>query len=45
MGSDLRDADLRGADLRRTLFLTRPQLAAARTDPATRVPSHLSLPN
>ncbi|SEO44629.1 pentapeptide repeat-containing protein [Trujillonella endophytica] len=38
LGADLRGADLRGADLRGVLFLTRPQVAAARTDGATRVP-------
>ena len=31
LGADLRDADLRGARLDGALFLTRPQLAAART--------------
>ncbi|MEW1952423.1 pentapeptide repeat-containing protein [Terrabacter sp. NPDC080008] len=31
LGADLRDADLRGARLEGALFLTRPQLAAART--------------
>jgi hypothetical protein len=31
LGADLRDADLRGTRLDGALFLTRPQLAAART--------------
>ncbi|MGY1744362.1 pentapeptide repeat-containing protein [Blastococcus sp. SYSU D00695] len=39
LGADLRATDLRGADLRDALFLTRPQVAAARTDGATRVPA------
>lgn len=36
LGADLRGADLRGSDLRDALFVTRPQLAAARTDASTR---------
>jgi hypothetical protein len=39
LGADLRGADLRGADLRDVLFLTRPQVAAARTDDTTRLPT------
>jgi hypothetical protein len=38
IGADLRGADLRGADLRGALFLTGPQLAAARTDSSTKLP-------
>ena len=38
LGADLRDADLRGSDLREALFLTRPQVAAARGDGRTRLP-------
>jgi Pentapeptide repeats (8 copies) len=38
LGADLRGADLRGTDLSRTLFLTRFQLRAGRTDAATLVP-------
>ena len=34
LGADLRDADLRGSRLDAALFLTRPQLAAARPGPA-----------
>nr|WP_098485573.1 pentapeptide repeat-containing protein [Georgenia soli] len=39
LGADLRDADLAGADLTGALFLTQPQLDAARGDDATRLPS------
>ncbi|MGY1741827.1 MULTISPECIES: pentapeptide repeat-containing protein [unclassified Blastococcus] len=42
LGADLRGADLRGADLGDALFLTRPQVAAARTDAATRLPGGLT---
>ncbi len=42
LGADLRAADLRGADLRDALFLTLPQVAAARTDGATRLPEGLA---
>jgi hypothetical protein len=41
LGADLRAADLRGADLGRSLFLTQPQLDAARGDAATTVPAAL----
>lgn len=44
IGADLRDADLAGADLRDALFLTQPQLDAARGDAATRLPAGLSRP-
>ncbi len=44
LGTDCRDTDLRGADLTGALFLTRPQLAAARGDAATRLPGHLDRP-
>jgi uncharacterized protein YjbI with pentapeptide repeats len=44
MGADLRAADLQGADLSSAIFLTRPQLAAAKGDGATRVPPHLERP-
>nr|WP_243716328.1 pentapeptide repeat-containing protein [Actinomadura darangshiensis] len=44
IGADLRDADLRGADLTGALFLTRPQLASARGDAATRLPAGLDRP-
>jgi len=44
LGADLRDADLSGADLRTTLFLTQPQLAAARGSGATVLPPALRRP-
>jgi hypothetical protein len=44
LGADLRAADLRGADLTGALFLTRPQVAAARGDGATRLPAALERP-
>jgi len=39
LGADLRGADLSGADLTDALFVTQPQLTAARGDAATRLPS------
>jgi hypothetical protein len=44
LGADLRAADLRGTDLRNCLFLTPPQLEAARGDPATSIPATLGRP-
>ncbi len=44
LGADLRGADLRGADLTGALFLTRPQVAAARGDATTRLPAALEHP-
>jgi hypothetical protein len=44
LGADLRGADVRGADLSTGLFLTRPQVEAARGDMSTRLPVALSLP-
>jgi hypothetical protein len=44
LGADLRDADLRGTDLSRCLFLTQPQVTAARGDMSTRLPVALSCP-
>jgi hypothetical protein len=38
LGADLRGADLSRADLTGALFLTQPQLTAARGDAATRIP-------
>ncbi|MDT0278246.1 pentapeptide repeat-containing protein [Blastococcus goldschmidtiae] len=38
LGADLRAADVRGTDLSACLFLTRPQLEAARGDAATTLP-------
>ena len=44
IGADLRDADLRGATLTDALYLTQPQLTAARGDAATRIPPALDRP-
>ena len=44
IGADLRDADLAGADLTGALFLTQPQLTAAKGDGATRLPPSLTRP-
>jgi hypothetical protein len=44
IGADLRDADLSGADLSSTLFLTQPQVNAARGDAATLLPGTLTRP-
>ena len=45
LGADLRDADLGGADLSQTLFLTRPQVDAARGDAETTLPHSLRRPS
>jgi len=44
LGADLRGADVRGADLSRCLFLTQPQVTAARGDMSTRLPVALIRP-
>jgi Pentapeptide repeats (8 copies) len=44
-GADLRGCDVGGADLRGALFLTVPQVNAARGDAATRLPPALSRPD
>ena len=44
LGADMRGARLAGADLREALFLTGPQLAAARGDGTTSIPPHLVRP-
>ncbi|WAZ25811.1 pentapeptide repeat-containing protein [Streptomyces cinnabarinus] len=44
LGADLRDTDLADADLTDVLFLTRPQLNAARGNAATRLPGSLTRP-
>jgi uncharacterized protein YjbI with pentapeptide repeats len=44
LGADLRGARLAGADLRGSLFVTQPQLDAARGDEATRLPARLDRP-
>ncbi|MEO8827770.1 pentapeptide repeat-containing protein [Lapillicoccus sp.] len=45
IGADLRGAVVRAADLSGALFLTSPQLAAARGDGRTRVDPHLARPS
>lgn len=45
LGADLRAADLRAADLSTCIFLTQPQLGAARGDPATTIPRILTRPS
>ncbi|MCG2624740.1 pentapeptide repeat-containing protein [Arthrobacter sp. I2-34] len=44
LGADLRDARLEGADLSAALYLTQPQINAARGNPATQLPPGLSVP-
>ncbi|MFF2852203.1 pentapeptide repeat-containing protein [Streptomyces sp. NPDC058001] len=44
IGVDFRGADLSGADLRSCLFLTQPQLTAAKGDAATRIPAPFTRP-
>lgn len=44
IGADLRDAELAGANLTDALYLTQPQLTAARGDAATHVPTALDRP-
>ncbi|MFG2504492.1 pentapeptide repeat-containing protein [Streptomyces rubiginosohelvolus] len=44
IGADMRDTNLCGADLRGALFLTQPQLNAARGDARTKVPQTLERP-
>jgi uncharacterized protein YjbI with pentapeptide repeats len=44
IGADLRGADLAGADLTGSIFLTQPQVDAARGDPGTRLPGSLERP-
>jgi uncharacterized protein YjbI with pentapeptide repeats len=44
LGADLRDADLSSADLSTTLFVTQPQLNAARGSAATVLPPQLRRP-
>ena len=44
LGADLRAADVRGADLSRCLFLTSPQMTAARGDMSTRLPVAVAIP-
>jgi hypothetical protein len=44
LGADLRAADVRGTDLSECLFLTQPQVEAARGDAATAIPAVLARP-
>lgn len=44
IGADLRDADLSGADLTDSLFLTQPQLDAAKGDAAAKLPQRFARP-
>ena len=44
LGADLRDTDVSGADLSTALFLTQPQLNAARGSATTLLPTHLRRP-
>jgi uncharacterized protein YjbI with pentapeptide repeats len=44
LGADLRAADLRGTNLGGSLFLTQPQLDAAKGDASTTIPSSLTRP-
>jgi hypothetical protein len=44
LGADLRAADVRGTDLSRCLFLTQPQVTAARGDLSTRLPVAVATP-
>jgi uncharacterized protein YjbI with pentapeptide repeats len=43
-GADLRGADVRGTDLATCLFLTQPQLQAAKGDSSTLIPGSLARP-
>lgn len=45
IGADLRDADLSGADLTGSLFLTQPQVNAAKGNVATKLPPALTRPS
>ncbi|CAM5780448.1 MULTISPECIES: pentapeptide repeat-containing protein [Brevibacillus] len=44
IGADFRDADIRGADLTESIFLTQPQINAAKGDASTKLPPSLSHP-
>ncbi len=44
LGADLRAADVRGTDLGECLFLTQPQVEAAKGNAATRIPASLRRP-
>ncbi|WAP50854.1 pentapeptide repeat-containing protein [Arthrobacter sp. ATA002] len=44
LGADLRDTRLDGADLSKALYLTQPQVSAARGSASTRLPPEVSMP-
>ncbi len=44
LGADLRGADVRGADLGRALYVTQAQVAAARGDASTQLPTRVERP-
>lgn len=44
LGADLRDVRLEGTDLAAAIFLTQPQINAARGDAATQIPAQLDRP-
>ncbi|RAX43638.1 pentapeptide repeat-containing protein [Arthrobacter sp. AQ5-06] len=44
LGADFRDARLEGADLSKALYLTQPQINAAKGDSSTHLPADLSTP-
>ncbi len=44
IGADFRDTDLRGADLTGSIFLTQPQVNAAKGDAAAKLPPALARP-
>ncbi|BBI34085.1 hypothetical protein KCTCHS21_34840 [Cohnella abietis] len=44
IGADFRDTELSGADLSESIFLTQPQLNAAKGDAATKLPPSLTRP-
>lgn len=45
LGADLRDARVDGADLSKALYVTQPQLNAAKGNPTTSLPSDLVMPS
>lgn len=45
LGADIRDARLEGADLSKALYLSQPQLNAAKGNRFTRLPSDLEMPS
>ena len=44
IGADLRDADISGANLTGSIFLTQAQINAAKGDSNTKLPSSLKTP-